>query len=194
MFADPWIAVVDKPHGMHSQETPARTGASVVEVLRGELGALWLVHRLDRDAAGLLVLARTQPVAAALSADLRAHRVERTYHAEVAVPLPIGTEGTIDRPLRWAGGRCWVDPSGVAAVTRYRVLSAAPGATLLEVRLETGRMHQIRVHLASALGPILGDTTYGGRPAPALALRAVRLGLTHPHTGVWSVFERPDRA
>lgn len=149
------------------------------------------VHRLDRDASGLLVLARTQAAAGGLSAQLRDHSMKRTYRARIAVPLPLGTEGAIDAPLRWAGGRCWVDASGAAALTRYRVVLRADGATELEVSLETGRMHQIRVHLAHALGPILGDRKYGGRRAAQLMLRAVRLELVHPNTGAPLRFEVP---
>ena len=113
----------------------------------------------------------------------------RTYRARIAIPLAVGTKGTIDRPMKWAGGRAWVDSAGAPAVTHWTVVATHPdGTTELEVELETGRMHQIRVHLAAALGPILGDTKYGGPPAPALALRAVRLELVHPKTRAAMVF------
>lgn len=190
MFADAYIAVVDKPSGQHSQGTAAGDAGTVIAQARSLWGdEVRLVHRLDRDASGLLVLARTKTVAGILGLAFREHAIQRTYRARVAIPLPVGHEGTIDQPLKWAGGRCWVDKSGARSVTHYRVLARVDGATELEVRLETGRMHQIRVHLKHALAPILGDVKYGGRPADHLWLRAVCLELEHPATGEALRFE-----
>ena len=127
-----------------------------------------------------MVVARTQHAAAVLSADLKAHRIQREYEAFIGAPLPEGLSGTIDLALRWSGGRCWVDKSGAPAVTHFEVLGRVGDHTKLRVRLETGRMHQIRVHLKAKLGPIIGDKKYGGQPHSVLRLRAVSLELLHP--------------
>lgn len=184
LFVDDWILVVDKPHGQHVQPTPeGGEGTLLVEAQREYGSDVRLVHRLDRDASGLLVLARHGESASALSLALRKHAIERVYRAVVSVPLPLGTAATVDVPLRWAGGRTRVDPHGTAAVTHYEVIEQAENGTVLRVQLETGRMHQIRVHLAHALGPIVGDRKYGGAPSTHLHLRAVHLAFAHPSTG-----------
>ena len=191
IYEDDTIVVIDKPAGQNSQPTPMGDFDSVITLATRRWGpGMRLVHRLDRDASGLLVLARNPAVAAWLSQGFRLHKIRRTYRARISIPLPMGMKGTIDRPMKWAGGRAWVDDGGAKAITHWTVVAAHPdGTTELEVELETGRMHQIRVHLAAALGPIVGDTKYGGAPAPALALRAVRLELLHPNTRVGMVFE-----
>jgi 23S rRNA-/tRNA-specific pseudouridylate synthase len=148
-----------------------------------------VVHRLDRDASGLLVFARDQQTAALLSDGFRDHSIKRQYRAHIGVPLPVGTSGIINEPLKWAGGRCWVDASGARAVTHYDVVARESGYSVLSVTLETGRMHQIRVHLSHALAPIIGDRKYGGPKADTLHLTAVRLEFAHPDTGKWLCFE-----
>ena len=137
-----------------------------------------------------MVVARTQHAAAVLSADLKAHRIQREYEAFIGAPLPEGLSGTIDLALRWSGGRCWVDKSGAPAVTHFEVLGRVGDHTKLRVRLETGRMHQIRVHLSSVGHPVAGDRLYGapakveGRPSlDRFFLHAHRLGFTSPSTG-----------
>lgn len=184
VYSDRDVIVVDKPPGQHTQPPAGGAGGSLLDEAKAGYGPqIRLVHRLDRDASGLVILARNRAVAATLGDAFRAHTVRRTYRAELAVPLPVGTSGTIDRALKWSGGRCWADPSGVSAVTHYEVVEREGPRSVLEIRLETGRMHQIRVHLAAALAPLVGDRKYGGPKADRLALRAIRLELDHPVTG-----------
>jgi len=184
IFQDEHLLVIDKPHGQLTQGTAQGDKGSVIAEAREEFGlGVRLVHRLDRDAAGLLIVALTKNVAGVMGDMFVEHEVQRVYHAWITLPLPAGTSGTIDAPLKWAGGRCWVDKAGARAVTHYTVLAREDGFTQLEVSLETGRMHQIRVHLKHALGPIAGDRKYGGARAPHLRLRAVRLAFLHPVTG-----------
>ena len=189
---DDAIVVVDKPHGQHVQPTPEGGEGTLLKQAEERYGAsVRLVHRLDRDASGLLVLARTSHVAGTLGDALKTHAIERVYHAVVDVPLPAGLEASIREPLRWAGGRTWVDPNGTPAVTHYRVVAVDDTGTHLRVQLETGRMHQIRVHLAHALGPIVGDRKYSGRHSSHLHLRAVSLSFHHPSSGEWLEFKVP---
>jgi RluA family pseudouridine synthase len=183
VHVDDHIIVVDKPHGQHTQGTAQGDRGTVLADAQKQFGkSVRLVHRLDRDASGLLVLGRTPAIAGKLSEGFKDHSIARTYHASIAIPLPVGTAGTIDKPLKWAGGRTWVDPAGSRAVTHYEVIERAGQLTQLKVQLETGRMHQIRVHLATVLGPIVGDRKYGGARADHLHLRAVELRFTHPGT------------
>ena len=182
--------MVDKAPGDHSQPPASPTNhPSVLDTLQSSFGeSVRLIHRLDRDASGLLVFARTPKAAGILGSALKKREFERVYRVRVGVMLPIGTKGTIDLPLKWAGGRAWVDEAGVIAITHWVVVSHADGASELEVRLETGRMHQIRVHMAARLAPVLGDRKYRGTRADKLYLRAVHLGFTHPHTQEWRSF------
>lgn len=181
LYDDDHIIVVDKPHGLHTQPPAQGPKDSVLTRLQESHGAeVRLVHRLDRHASGLLVVARTQYAASVLAAELKAHTIRREYQAFIAAPLPEGLSGTIDLPLRWSGGRCWVDKNGMAAVTHFVVLGRVGDHTCLKVRLETGRMHQIRVHLKARLGSIVGDKKYGGLPHAVLRLRAVALEFNHP--------------
>jgi 23S rRNA pseudouridine1911/1915/1917 synthase len=150
---------------------------------------VFVVHRLDRLASGLLVFATSPAAKRHLQEQFAAHTVERTYLAVVEgqVARP---EGTItSRLLDDAPGpvRVTHDPRrGRAAVTHWRVRRPGPQHTLLEIRLETGRRNQIRVHLAALGHPIAGDTAYGARTDPfgRLALHAHRLGFDHPRTGL----------
>jgi len=185
IYSDAHIIVVDKAHGEHSQP-PA--GQSVDPCVLTQCQRLFdehvrIVHRLDRDASGLMVLARTSSTAGILGKALQQHDVERVYRARVGVLLPLDMSGSIRLNMKWAGGRAWVDPNGVPAVTHWTVVAHVEHASELEVRLETGRMHQIRVHLAARIAPILGDKKYRGVNADNLFLRAVRLKFNHPHRG-----------
>ena len=145
-----------------------------------------LVHRLDKDTSGLLLVARSAEVHTALQDMLRRRTIARTYLALVAGEPP-ATRGTIDAPIgrdRSTPTRMAVDAGGRAARTHYRRLAGWPGTTLLEVSLESGRTHQIRVHLAAVGLPVVGDRSYGRRRArrlrPAPASREPRGDATPP--------------
>lgn len=202
---DDHVLVVDKPAGMvvhpgagHARGTLAAAVLAHAPAVAGVggRGRPGIVHRLDKGTSGLLVLAKTQPAYESLTAQLAARTVRRTYLAVVHGRLPHDA-GTIDAPIgRHPRDRVRMavrPPSrGRRAVTRYRVLERLPGFTVLEARLETGRTHQIRVHLASVGHPVAGDDTYGpgGRRGArallsgpeGLALHAAALGFVHPAT------------
>lgn len=158
-----------------------------------------IVHRLDRDTSGLLVVARTRPAYEALVADLAAHAVDRRYLALVWGE-PETPRGIVDAPIGRSTRRrtrMAVREEGRAARTRYDVQRsfAQPATSLIECRLETGRTHQIRVHLAAIGHPVVGDAAYGGR-RPAIALdrpflHAHRLAFAHPVSKAALVFEEP---
>ena len=159
--------------------------------LAGRRERPFIVHRLDRETSGLLVFAKSEAVKRALQAQFEARSVERVYRALVAGRPPRG-EGTLqsrlaeDRALRVrsvSGGRL--------AITAYRVLERRGARTLLELRLHIGRRHQIRVQLAEAGWPIVGDVAHGGPRSAAgrLCLHATRLVFVHPVTGRAAAFE-----
>ena len=145
-----------------------------------------LVHRLDAGTSGVILAGKTKPAATALAAAFEQRNVQKTYAAVVGGPLPGEDEGTIDLPI----ARIETDrgakivaghKAGKAAVTHWRVLERSEGKALLELRPETGRMHQLRVHLAHMGCAILGDRLYGDETsAPRLMLHAARLELPHP--------------
>ena len=174
LFEDDWILVIDKPAGQHTQGTAQGDAGSVIAEAEESFGRqIRIVHRLDRDASGLLVLAKNKRVAGMLGRALAEHLIYREYRAVVGVPLQLQSKGCIEKALKWSGGRCWVDPNGSSAKTNYEVIGRTGARSELAVTLETGRMHQIRVHLAATLGPIEGDRKYGGAPADKLALRVL---------------------
>lgn len=147
---------------------------------------LFVVHRLDRDTSGVLVLAQDPQTHRALSMQFERRQARKTYTA-VVLGHVAQEEGTIEAPLREFGsGRVAVDPRGRAARTRWRRRERLREADVLEVEIETGRRHQIRVHLYALGHPVLGDVVYGeGRPvggAARLMLHAERLELEHPPT------------
>lgn len=199
LFLDPHLLAVDKPAGVLAQE--GRAGgpslcdlAAALLASRGEKPAALLVHRLDRGTTGVTLLARTPVAQAALLAEFRAGRVEKEYRALVAGAPP--DEGAIDLALgpdpRTPGGRR-PDPRGEAARTRYRVLERYAGAALVAAFPETGRTHQVRVHLAAIGHPLLGDVRYRGPrtvaagAAPVAAerplLHSLQLRAAHPGGG-----------
>ena len=154
-----------------------------------------LVHRLDRDTSGVILAAKTQPAASALGKAWMARQVAKTYLALVGGGAPEPGSGVIDAPLRRdevgreAYTRIAQAGEGDAALTRYRTLANGEVAALVEARPETGRMHQIRVHMAHVGRPLLGDVRYGGalaaggHAAPRLMLHALALEFPHPDGG-----------
>jgi 23S rRNA pseudouridine1911/1915/1917 synthase len=195
-YEDEHLLVVDKPPGVVVHPGAGHRTGTLVQSLAGRVSGgedperPGVVHRLDRDTSGLLVLARSEPVHAALQRALRERRITREYLALVD-GRPAARRGTIDAPLgrdRRVRTRMSTDTDDPReAVTHFEVVENLPGATLLRVRLETGRTHQIRAHLLAIGHPVLGDPEYGrGRTLPGLErqfLHAGRLAFEHPVTG-----------
>ena len=207
VHADPGVLVVSKPAGLTVHPgagTDAQTLAAGLLFDHPELegvgqeGRWGIVHRLDRATSGLMVVARTEEAYDALSEMMRAREVGRSYVALVQGTLPI-PRGTIDAPIGPDPHRPTkraLSPVGKRAVTHYRRRSqwSNPGVAMLDVTLETGRTHQIRVHLAGIDHPVLGDRMYGGGdpiPAPRLALHAASLTFRHPDSGEAMTFDDP---
>lgn len=203
------VVVVDKPVGVAAHPSPGWTGPTVVGGLAaagfristsGAAERQGVVHRLDVGTTGLMAVAKSERAYTVLKQAFRERAVDKRYHAVVqGHPDPL--RGTIDAPIdrhpvhdhRWA-----VVAEGRPSVTHYDTIEAFPGASLLDVRLETGRTHQIRVHLAALRHPCVGDLVYGADPTLAQRLglarqwlHAVRLGFAHPATGAWMEFTSP---
>ena len=195
------VVVVDKPVGVAAHPSPGWSGPTVVGALAamgvhlarcGPAERQGIVHRLDVGTSGLMVAAKSERAYTALKRAFRDRTVDKVYLA-LAQGYPDPTTGTIDAPIGRHPGSDWkfaVLADGRPSVTHYRLLEAVPSASLLEVRLETGRTHQIRVHLAAVRHPLVGDLTYGADPVLAQRLgltrqwlHAARLGFTHPGTG-----------
>ncbi len=203
VFEDRYLAIVDKPAGVVTHPGAGRqTGTLAAGLLhrwpriRG-VGAedRWgIVHRLDRDTSGLLVVALTAETYVGLSAAIKDHKVTREYLCLVS-GMPAAPTATIEAPISRdprRPTRMRVDPDGRPAVTHYRVERSWSGGALLRVTLETGRTHQIRVHLSSIGLPVAGDRTYGtGAGRHRLFLHATRLAFIHPVTGGEVDFECP---
>jgi 23S rRNA pseudouridine1911/1915/1917 synthase len=201
VYDDEHIVVVDKPVGVAAHPSLGWDGPSVTEHLAGAgfristSGAperQGVVQRLDVGTSGLMVVAKSEIAYTVLKQAFRDREVDKTYHTLVqGHPDPF--EGTIDAPIGRHPGADYkmaIMNGGRRSVTHYRTLEAHRGATLLEVKLETGRTHQIRVHMAAIKHPCVGDPTYGGNPKFAAELglqrqwlHAVRLAFTHPATG-----------
>jgi 23S rRNA pseudouridine1911/1915/1917 synthase len=200
LYADAELAAVDKPAGVPSQPTLTTDRGTLPELVSALLGsAVTLVHRLDRDTSGVTVFARTPAAAAALAAAFRDGAPEKTYLA-LCARAPAPPEGRLDAALGKDPARPGlrrVDPRGDPAATRYRTVRHGERAALVEARPETGRTHQIRVHLAHLGAPLLGDARYGGPrrvgevSVPRVMLHARRLVLAHPVTGAGLAFEAP---
>jgi 23S rRNA pseudouridine1911/1915/1917 synthase len=179
------IIVVEKPAGLLTAPTPESDRNNLASLLarRPGAGPVLVVHRIDLETSGLLVFARTAEANRVLSEVFRTHALTREYLAVAAGVVP-DTLTVIDRPV---GGRRAVTHLAVAERLGTR-------ATLLRARLETGRTHQIRIHLASAGHPVLGDGKYGSAAAPRaprMALHATRLAFAHPITGAPLDFTSP---
>lgn len=218
LYEDARLAVVAKPRGLVVHPAPGHPSGTLVNALlhrcrdlSGVGGVLrpGIVHRLDKDTSGLLVVAKDDEAHQALQAQFQGRSVRKTYLAVVLGRLE--GEGIVDRPL----GRHPTDrkkmavdaPRARPALTCWRALQSLSGATLLEVRIETGRTHQIRVHLASLGHPVVGDPVYGGvRRAKGAAdtatrsrlgretgqaLHAWKLVFRHPESGEEMAFEAP---
>ena len=214
VYEDDDIIVINKPQGMVVHPAPGNYSGTLVNALlfrcRDSLSGIGgvmrpgIVHRIDKDTSGLLVVAKNDFAHAALSEELKYHGIEREYHALVKGGFS-DDRGTVDLPI----GRHPVDRKKMAvlknsesareAVTHYEVLARYGNISYLKLLLETGRTHQIRVHMSYTGHPLLGDEVYGQskipfekRHAPLLngqALHAKRLSLTHPRTKERMTFE-----
>jgi 23S rRNA pseudouridine1911/1915/1917 synthase len=203
------LVVVDKPVGVAAHPSPGWSGPTVVGGLAaagyriatsGASERQGVVHRLDVGTSGLMMVAKSESAYSRLKQAFRDRTVDKTYHALVqghpdplvgTVDAPIGRHPTAD--YKWA-----VVAEGKPSITHYEVLEAFPAASLVEVHLETGRTHQIRVHFSALRHPCVGDLTYGADPRLAEQLgltrqwlHAVRLGFTHPGTQEWVEFTSP---
>ena len=207
VYEDGDVIVVNKPVGMVVHPAPGHPDGTLVNALlyhcgdslsgiNGELRP-GIVHRIDRDTSGLLIAAKNDKAHLSLAEQLQDHSLFRLYHG-VAVGAFREDSGTVCAPIgrhRTDRQRMAVTPGGREAVTHWQVVDAAHGHSHITCRLETGRTHQIRVHMAYLGHPLLGDTVYGGKkPVPGLAgqcLHAAQLTFTHPSTGERLTVETP---
>lgn len=197
---DEALIALDKPAGLSSQggRIEAATLDDMLAAFARSNGKRpRLVHRLDRDTSGVILAAKTRPAAAFLGKALMGRKVKKTYLAIVAPGAPSPREGRIETPLRRVsiGREAYMeicapdDPDAETASTGYRTLAHTDEAALVELRPRTGRMHQLRVHLASAGRPIAGDARYGGaltlggEAVPRLMLHAAAIQVPHPSGG-----------
>ena len=208
VYEDDELLVVDKPAGMVVHPAPGNHSGTLVNALMYHCGDALssingvirpgIVHRIDKDTSGLLMVAKTDRAHNALSAQLAQHTITRRYKAIVYSNIK-EDEGTVDKPIgRDPGNRlrnAVVYTNSKNAVTHYRVLERFGGFTLVEAVLETGRTHQIRVHMAYIRHPLLGDTLYGPAKnrygAKRQMLHAGVLGFVHPATGGYMEFSSP---
>jgi len=201
VYEDADIVVVDKPPGVAAHPTPGWTGPTVLQGLlaaghsiatSGAAERQGIVHRLDASTSGLMVLAKSERAYSALKRAFRDREVDKLYHALVqGHPDPL--RGTVDAPIARhpsGDGRFAVVAGGRPSVTHYDTLEAFRAASLAEIILETGRTHQIRVHMTAIRHPCVGDRLYGADPVLAAHLgltrqwlHAVRLGFAHPADG-----------
>ncbi len=214
VFEDEHLIVIDKPAGLVVHPAAGNLDGTLVNALlhhcKGSLSGIGgverpgIVHRIDKDTSGLMIAAKTDPAHVGLAAQFAKHSIDRRYKAIVA-GLPRFKEGTVDAPLaRSSTDRKKIaivsDGRGKRAVTHYEVIEPLKRAALVECRLETGRTHQVRVHMASLGHPLLGDPVYGrSRPEHRellnrlkfnrQALHAARLGFVHPVTSAALCFD-----
>jgi 23S rRNA pseudouridine1911/1915/1917 synthase len=209
VYADDDVVVVDKPAGVAAHPSPGWDGPTVVQGVAamghristsGAAERQGVVHRLDVGTTGLMVVAKSERAYSALKTAFRHREVDKRYAALVQ-GHPDPSRGTIDAPIDRHPTQDWkfaVVAGGRPSVTHYDTLEAFRAASLLDVRLETGRTHQIRVHMAAVRHPIVGDLTYGADPTLAERLglgrqwlHAARLGFPHPADGRWVEFASP---
>ncbi|WP_434969762.1 RluA family pseudouridine synthase [Microbacterium sp. bgisy207] len=209
------IVVVDKPAGVAAHPSVGWEGPTVLGALAaagfriatsGAPERQGVVHRLDVGTTGLMVVAKSERAYGVLKAAFKDRTVEKIYHALVqGHPDPLA--GTIDAPIGRHPSHSWkfaVTPDGKPSITHYETIEAFRGASLLEIHLETGRTHQIRVHMAAHRHPCVGDPLYGADPTVSERLGLTRqwlhartLAFTHPGSGEWVSFESsyaPDLA
>lgn len=208
LYEDQDVIVVNKPQGMVVHPAPGHLSGTLVNALLyhcgGELSGIngekrpGIVHRIDKDTSGVLMIAKNNAAHQSLAEQLAVHSITRKYNAIVYNGFT-EDEGTVDQPI----GRNPQDRKKMAvtqkhsrsAVTHYKVLERLGNFTLIEAQLETGRTHQIRVHMTYIGHPLLGDTVYGPKKQPfpldGQALHARVLGFQHPATGEYMEFEAP---
>ena len=209
LYEDADIIVVDKPVGVAAHPTPGWTGPTVIQGLlaaghtvatSGAAERQGIVHRLDAGTTGVMVVAKSERAYSSLKQAFRDRTVDKRYHALVqGHPDPL--RGTIDAPIGRhpsGDGRFAIVSDGRPSVTHYDTLEAFRAASLLQVGLETGRTHQIRVHMTAVRHPCVGDRLYGADPVLAARLglsrqwlHAVRLSFAHPADGHRVEFESP---
>ena len=207
LYEDEDVLLVNKPKGMVVHPAAGHLSGTLVNGVlyhcRGQLSGIngvlrpGIVHRIDRDTTGVLVVCKNDRAHQSLAAQFKEHSITRKYRAIVLGSLK--EDGTVNAPI----GRHPVDrkkmavnrKNGKEAVTHYHVLEELKGYTYIECQLETGRTHQIRVHMASIGHPLLGDSVYGPSRCPfsleGQCLHAMVLGFLHPSTGVYMEFESP---
>jgi len=209
LYEDDDIVVIDKPIGVAAHPTPGWTGLTVLEGLLGAghtiatSGAAerqGIVHRLDANTTGAMVVAKSEAAYSHLKRAFKERTVDKRYHALVQ-GLPDPLRGTIDAPIDRhpsGDGRWAVVAGGRPSVTHYDAIEAFRAVSLLDIKLETGRTHQIRVHMSAVRHPCVGDLQYGADPTLSARLglkrqwlHAVRLGFEHPADGRWVEFESP---
>jgi 23S rRNA pseudouridine1911/1915/1917 synthase len=216
VFEDEYLIVVDKPAGLVVHPAAGNLDGTLVNALlhhcRGQLSGIGgvarpgIVHRIDKDTSGLLVVAKTDKAHEGLAVQFADHSIERAYRAIVGgrlMPVSGTIKGAIGRSSHDRKKMALVeDGRGKHAVTHFRTLEVLRGATLAECRLETGRTHQVRVHMASIGHALLGDPVYGRTPSALRsslsrlafsrqALHAAELGFVHPVTGESVHFASP---
>lgn len=208
LYQDAHLAVVVKPCGMVVHPAAGNPDGTLVNALLYHLDSLsgiggemrpGIVHRLDKDTSGLLLVAKDDLTHAALSDDLSHRKMEKHYYAVVAGVMK-EESGVIDAPIarsRTDRKKMAVDPAGRPSRTEWRVVRQEKDRALLDIHLITGRTHQIRVHMSSIHHPVLGDPIYGHKnmpKAPRLMLHAYSLSFTHPATGERMTFTAPPDA
>ena len=213
VFEDDFIIVVDKAADVLVHPTLGQKSGTLLNALsyylnrdlinsgvnvkenQSKFARPGLIHRLDRQTSGLMVVAKNSKALGFLSNHFQRKLVKKKYIAVVGAAVSVDS-GVIDKPIGYfEPERIWnVKTDGKAAETRFQVLERFADQTVLELEPVTGRTNQLRIHCASVGFPIIGDERYGGRAFPRLCLHAARLGFYHPRTNVWTEFESPPPA